>query len=462
MPSPTTILSVFAHRPIDGLLENHAAYAARWGYAHEARDSLHVFGDRQAELYKYHAIYGALLALADGGLLLVLDEFSVVYGRQKLEDVAQGHDFVVVSQEPGASLPTSSGMILRNTAEVRERLRLLVFHLSVSVAGDPDTLGKSAGEHLGEAFAVHPLENRLANGFYSSIQAVWDGGGRVAIDQLPKVVPLVAHAAPRWERQHGVWLPTYGYDFRYVSVLLEQARAFEEERPLDLPAQWEQAAQEARGGELHLNPQATIAFVSFYDAKVAGYGRIHEDNLARYCERHGYGHHLYRELPAFVPAGVQANWAKMHLVREHLAQHEQLFWIDADILAINQRLGVEEVLGVRDFVIGMDHSAWPANSGLMGFRPGPRMRQFVDHVCAAIEAVPDKSNVYAGGGDQASVLAGMRRFGLENAEHVVDAISLAPAPIYATRDSRFVHFPSQINAYRAEAMRAWDRWSHEQ
>ncbi len=45
---------------------------------------------------------------------------------------------------------------------------------------------------------------------------------------------------------------------------------------------------------------------------------------------------------------------------------------------------------------------------------------------------------------------------------MVDAISLAPAPIYATRDSRFAHFPSQINAYRAEAMRAWDRWSHEQ
>lgn len=461
MSTCTTILSLFSHRPIDGLLENHAAYASRWGYKHQTMDSLHVFGDQQAELYKYHAIYATLLALAEGGLLLVLDEFSVVYGQERLENVAHGHDFVVVSQEPGASLPTSSGMILRNTAEVRERLRRLIYNLSLTVAGDSRALNKSQYEHLGEAFDVRPLERRLGNGHYSSIQTIWAGGSRIAIDQLTKVVPLVAHAAPCWERRHGVWLPTFGYDVRYVTVLLEQARAFSEGTPLDLPARWAQARQEAQGGALHLRPKAQIAFVSFYDAHVAGYGNIHEHNLVRYCDRHGYAYHLYREVPDFMPAGVRANWTKMHLVERHLAEHELVFWIDADILAINQRLGIENVLGDRDFVIGMDHSGWPANSGLMGFRQVARTLQFVHHVCAAIEAVPDKSHVYAGGGDQASVLDGMRQFGLLNGDHVVDAISLAPAPIYASHDSRFVHFPSQINAYRAETMRLWDRLSYD-
>lgn len=44
-------------------------------------------------------------------------------------------------------------------------------------------------------------------------------------------------------------------------------------------------------------------------------------------------------------------------------------------------------------------------------------------------------------------------------EHVVDAISLGTSPIYATTQHRFVHFPSQINHYRAATMRIWDEKS---
>jgi hypothetical protein len=34
---------------------------------------------------------------------------------------------------------------------------------------------------------------------------------------------------------------------------------------------------------------------------------------------------------------VTATWAKLHLMRRHLREHAFLFWIDADILAIDQR-----------------------------------------------------------------------------------------------------------------------------
>ena len=48
-----------------------------------------------------------------------------------------------------------------------------------------------------------------------------------------------------------------------------------------------------------------------------------------------------------------------------------------------------------------------------------------------------------------------------DAHHIVDATTLASSPVYATRDSRFVHFPAQHNHYRAVTMRVWDRLSHQ-
>lgn len=48
-----------------------------------------------------------------------------------------------------------------------------------------------------------------------------------------------------------------------------------------------------------------------------------------------------------------------------------------------------------------------------------------------------------------------------DARYIVDAMTLAASPVYATRDSRFVHFPAQHNHYRAVTMRIWDRLSRQ-
>ena len=65
----------------------------------------------------------------------------------------------------------------------------------------------------------------------------------------------------------------------------------------------------------------------------------------------------------------------------------------------------------------------------------------------------------ASGGDQQVLNEILIDEDMLNAKHVVDAISLGTSPIYATTQHRFVHFPSQINHYRAATMRIWDEKS---
>ncbi|WP_206684322.1 hypothetical protein, partial [Escherichia coli] len=79
LASPHVVLTFLAHRPVDGLVDNHARYAQLHGYRHAIVDGMHVYGERQQILYKFHAIIAQLVAMEQGALLLVLDPFSVVF-----------------------------------------------------------------------------------------------------------------------------------------------------------------------------------------------------------------------------------------------------------------------------------------------------------------------------------------------------------------------------------------------
>ncbi|WP_239483332.1 hypothetical protein [Burkholderia sp. MS455] len=74
-------------------------------------DGMHVYGERQQVLHKYHAIIAQLVAMEPGALLFVLDPFSVVSDQHALPDVARGYDAIVTTQTSKSSLPAASGMI---------------------------------------------------------------------------------------------------------------------------------------------------------------------------------------------------------------------------------------------------------------------------------------------------------------------------------------------------------------
>lgn len=448
-----TVLSLLPNRPVAGLLENHANYAKLHSYKHVEVDGTHIYGERQQALHRYHCIYQQLLSMADGDLLLVVDVFSLIYHPHLLQDVASGYDYIVSQISPGSTQANSSGMIFRNTSEVREKTRALVHRLGQWAMYLPEQVLYTESQILSDAFAPTNFVRYLSNGHLSCVQVLWHNTS--TLDSLYTARPLVVSHAPEWRNSNGVWGPPADYDFRYVQALLLEAKACAAQAP-SLAQTFSQAAQAKQEPEIHLNPDAEIAFVSLYTTNIAGYGNIHERSMLTYCALHGYGYHLYRGTPDFLPAAVTANWAKAHLIRHHLAQHSYVLWIDADIVAINQAQGMEELLQKRDFIVGTDHTAWAINSCIFGARNTLPMQQFFNTLCARVESVEDKTSVYASGGDQQILQNEMMAAGMINAECVVDAISLGTSPIYATLQHRFVHFPAQINSYRAAAMQVWE------
>jgi hypothetical protein len=455
MPS-ATVLTTLATRPVEGLVENHAAYAHRFGYAHRIADSTHVWGPRQPVFFRYHAIYHHLAQVDEGGLLLVLDQFAVVYGPRPLDEVFDGIDALVCAQPDEEAVCNTSMLLLRNTPAVRERLRQLVdlfSHWTMHILDDSE---QPENTLVGRIFAPRSGTHPMAHGLYPNVQATGATGSYY--ESIHTERPLVASDAPVWRCIAGRWTPQHDYDFRGVQNLVEEAAAVARgERPPFLALSEGAAATE---DELHLNPDARIAFVSLYTHNIASYGRIHEESLARYCLRHGYGYHLYRKVPDFA-GELTGSWAKPHVMRRHLAAHEFLLWVDADVLAFDQSRLMEVLVEGRQALVANDHTAWNMNSSVVGVRNTPAMHALLDDVCSQIEQAPDRSSVHVNGGDQTYFANAFRARDLITQAQVVDTLSLDAPAIYATADSHFVHFPTQHTKQRSASMHWWNRQSLE-
>jgi hypothetical protein len=242
---------------------------------------------------------------------------------------------------------------------------------------------------LAEHFPPLPFD-RASNRHYASAQTVWRDGH--AIDVVVSARPLVAHQAPEWRQIDGVWAPTPDYDFRYVLALVDDAaRVLHGEQPHAM-ADWRAAQQRTREPVRHLNPQAHCIREPAYVA---------HRRLRRSARRElrSLLHATRLRVPrlsraAVVPAARRRReLAKLHLIREHLPQHDFVFWVDADILAIDQRQPVDGVIDGRDFVIGTDHTAWAINSCMIGVRNVAPMHELVGRICARIESFDDRSSV---------------------------------------------------------------------
>lgn len=327
-----TVLTTLATKPVKGLVENHAAYARQHGYAHRVVDSTHVWGPRQPVFFRYHAIYHHLAQIDEGSLLLVLDQFAVAYGSHALAPGFDGVDSLVCAQPGDEAVCNTSMLLLRNIPAVREQLRQLVelfSHWAVYILDDSE---QPESMVVGRIFTPRSGTQPMANGLYPNVQATGAHGSYY--ESIHAVRPLVANDAPVWRRTAQRWTPSLDYDFRGVQNLVEEAAALARgERPPFLALSDPAAAAQ---DELHLNPQADIAFVSLYTHHIASYGRVHEESFARYCLRHGYGYHLYRKVPDFA-GELTGSWAKPHVMRRHLAAHAFVLWVDADILRSTSR-----------------------------------------------------------------------------------------------------------------------------
>ena len=207
-----------------------------------------------------------------------------------------------------------------------------------------------------------------------------------------------------------------------------------------------------------MNPHAPVALAMLYTPNIREYGEISERNLRRYCARHGYALHLYRGVPAEAKSDAAGNWFKPLVVRRHLPQHQWLFWIDADVLIIDQKNPLEPLLPNRDRVLATDIS-WHFNSGVVGFRNTPENLHVLAEIERTVDAMVDKSSVHSSGGDQDVFIKVMRRHGMAAEDELLDCTTLNTPYQLQTPTTFMVHYMGMWPELRALVMHHGDEMS---
>ncbi|WP_250535966.1 hypothetical protein [Caballeronia sp. AZ10_KS36] len=433
----TRVISFFASRDAHASFENHRRYCAHRGYAHEFVDASGIGWTHLRMLLKFQTLLRALRAAADGDFVLLLTQDCLIVSDIACESLMSDaeRDALIVSMGDAESDAVIGAFQLwRNTPASRALAERLC-----------------AGARFGGALASESSLLRMTAPL----------GYMTQIDGVHAVVPAAWHIDPMWARVRVFAIaladipdapPNEPVHAGLRDLIASHVNACQAkgEAYLTLPAS--DVAEDAYEA---LRPDARIALAMLYTPNIRAYGAIAERNLRRYCARHGYALHLYREIPHESPHGASGNWLKPWVLRRHLPQHEWVFWIDADVLVIDQSMPLERLLDNRDRLIAMDMS-WQFNSGIMGFRRTQANFDVLGEVEQAIGGVADKSSTYASGGDQDTFIRVLSRHRMAGDAELVDCITLNTPYQLQRADSFMVHYMHMWPSLRALAMHHGD------
>lgn len=251
----------------------------------------------------------------------------------------------------------------------------------------------------------------------------------------------------------GGWRDEILHDANLQALLVREAnRALVHRQPVLQPPRYPALGNEQLTS---INPGARIAFLTLYTHHVETYARVSQHNVCRYCERHGYAYHVYREIPEGIGPSIDGSWVRTWLLQPHLADHDWVIWVDADVLFYNQSRPIEPLLEGRDLLLAKDVCAWLFNSGVMGFRNTPRNLDLLRRIWSRIGEVADKSGFYSSMGDQFYTNEGLKQEGLLDEGSVLDNLTISTPPLLAGEDTLLVHFVSLVEPYRSCTWRRW-------
>lgn len=458
--SRSTVLSVCLRRPAPGLLENHAAYAAVQGYAHQVVDLTHMPHDELALIAKWQAVYDALSEQAEGAAVLVLTDRAMVYRHWALPDVFGQEPFFLGAVWGADGYANTDAVYLRADAATRARVLAAFAAVRALIAGIVAVLGEDPWMQEARLVAQH-----LAP---AGVNTVREGRAPVVSVQCPSgyVVWSVALPLPAFVCTTGLQVvPGDGSlvrgmeDVRVLPLLLHDAAHGHGFIGAAFDAVHQPPAQSAPvAPDVHVHTQAAVGVVSCYTPNIAVYADVHERSWLPYCQAQGLGYHLYRQDPTGLPAGVRANWAKAHLLLRHLQDHEWVFWVDADVLVQNPDFPLQAWLAGRERVVATDHCDFAFNSGVMGFARTAENVALLRDVADHIESLADKSHVYASGGDQQIFNDVFIARGLLGPQSVASSLLAVHVPHALNPQAWAWHCPALLPAWRRAAM----QWKFEQ
>ncbi|MFX1813013.1 galactosyl transferase GMA12/MNN10 domain protein [Paraburkholderia sp. A1RI_3L] len=435
-----TVISCFAEAA-PASLENHRHYAFAHGYRHCWIDmSSGPRGPQLQALHRYECLLAALDAAAENHLVLLLTENAAVVWPVALSRLMEGRDRLLVATSPDCV--QHNVQVWRNTPAARACVRGLAAQCRLG----------------GEAFVSESqlLDAVPALPWYETIDgvyAVMPAGPNV--DPRWSVVPAFAislDAAMHSPPELGIVPRFRDALFGHINHCQLRGEALFDAAALpgDIAPMPERST---------FQPGHRVALVTLYTPDIACYGRIAEDSFRRYCERHGYTLYVHRDMPQEVGLPGTGNWLKPWLLHAYLAHHEWVVWVDADVLIADHDQPLEPLLAERTQWLAKDIGQWPFNAGVMGFRRTDANLAMLTALMQRIAALPDRSGVYTGNGDQFYFIEVMRQHNLLD-EDLIDSPLLLNTPWFMRGPRSFiVHYFGMWTQMRALMMAHDDRRS---
>ena len=437
------------------ILRNHQYYARLYGYTHQSVETYMYPHARLKVVYKYNYLLQQLKAMAEGDLVMMIDGHSVVFRPMDVNALMNGRDSMVLngpSDPEAADIPLTNLLILRNTSAVRATLHeiLMALHGVLGAQDHPDE------EILLQKFDVLGINSGMSDTY---INVDW----RINDWYKAQIFVVFLGTIGAWGEDGRVIrqkVRHFTHDLNLERLLVKQVNGhLIDGKPMMQPPSYPAISEDAVS---HFNPDAKIALVTLYTHHITTYARVSEHNVKRYCDRHGYAYHVYRAIPAELDPSINGTWVKSWLLKNNIANHEWIIWVDADVLFRNQVQKLEPLLEGRDLLFAKDLCAWPINAGIMGFRNTPENVELIEKIWQRMLEVNDKSTVYCDQGDQFHTINVLGEHGLLNEVSILNCLSINTAPPMSTPDSFLTHYVGWGEPYRSVYMAHDDMLSQRQ
>lgn len=428
----------------EAVVRNHTHFAQQHQYEHQWAETHHFHHPKLKLTYKYNYLLQQLKAMNEGDLVLMLDGQSAVFYSTDVRVLMHGRDSLILEGPTDSEenrIIMANFIALRNTPQIRAHLHEILQSLH-GVLGDKPFVPE---EILLQVFNVLPINTALGDVY---INVNW----HISYWFNAKIFVVYLGASPIWKNGEVTHdsVRSLSHDRNLEKLLMRQINgAFIDGQPMMKVPNYPALSQD---NVSHYNTQASIALITLYTHHITTYARVSEHNVKRYCDRHHYAYHVYRAIPDELDPNINGTWVKSWLLKNNIANHEWVIWVDADVLFRNQHLKLEPLLKGKDFLFAKDLCAWPINAGIMGFRNTPENIALLEAIWQHMVEVKDKSTVYSEQGDQFHTINVLNEHGLLTEANVENCLTINTAPAMSTNNTFLTHYVGWGEPYRSVYM----------
>ncbi|SAL49508.1 galactosyl transferase GMA12/MNN10 domain protein [Caballeronia cordobensis] len=429
----TILVSCFADRNATSSLDNHVEYCRRTNVKHRFEAiSRCVDSIELRTLYKYQLLSDVLRESEEGEVVIFATENALFIRFHDFEPIMAGRDVLLTKGHFGVNTEI---FVLRNNEQNRRIARGLAARCRKYYDYGAFVTEEALLEDLPTVPDWDPLNGVVPIASMWSSQHPDLHGSQVVAVSLVYTPRLYSKYGPQWRAVFA----------RHVNACHASGE----------PSVLQNAAPLLIDSNEPLSvyqPGRAIAVVMLYTPNIASYARFGEASLRAYCERHGYTLYVYRDVPPDFKRDACGNWVKPFLLSKYLPHHDWVFWMDADIIAMNQTVKLEKFTEGRDRVLTADICGWAFNSGVMGFRHVETNARLLDAVLAKVYEIEDVKSTFASHGDQYIFMEVSMGQGLcpeMDSPELVSFRELNTPWYYADRNTFLCHFHGLSTELRA-------------